>query len=272
MDMESDDLQYYYRCNSINLLRYLDKNSLSNIPDPKYDECILLNYWVYSKIVKIFHSDKSSIIDNPFAALLRIWNEIIDNQPDKPSYIKCRPDSGTIMKHDWRKRKELYDYYVNYDTLFNTAQGYPQKCQEYYEKIKKMQNIFDYFEEHCEKYSHLCPEIYKDCKSYNPKSILEKIKCHATIIGTSGSISEDNSLLQGRGSTEVHPERADDFKLHIIDAFTAQSDTHIDSGNSGIGTKVTHSILGAAPVLLTGTMLYRVCIYFVNIYHYSTNM
>ncbi|GAB69891.1 hypothetical protein PCYB_006400 [Plasmodium cynomolgi strain B] len=253
------------------ILRYLDKNSLSDIQDPKYDECTLLNYWVYSKLVNIFRSDNSSIIDNPFAALLRIWNEIIDKQPDKPFYKKCQPDSATIMKRDWRKIKELYDYYVNYDALFKTAKNFPDKCEEYYGKIKNMEEIFHYFENFCSNYPNACPKIYNECKPYNPESTLVQLPCHSRIIGKSGPILNDNSSHEVIGSIEMHPKSADDFVVDFKDVFTVESETQLYSENSGIGTKVTHSILGAAPVLLTGTMLYRYELVNIIIYMYYNN-
>ncbi|SCA59655.1 Plasmodium vivax Vir protein, putative [Plasmodium vivax] len=39
---------------------------------------------------------------------------------------------------------------------------------------------------------------------------------------------------------------------------TAESNTQLESENFEIGKKVSHTVLGAAPVLLTATMLYRV--------------
>ncbi|GAB69902.1 CYIR protein, partial [Plasmodium cynomolgi strain B] len=85
---------------------------------------------------------------------------------------------------------------------------------------------------------------------------------------TSGHTSGDDLSHGSPGRIEMLPATADELEDDDADIYNTQ----LDSGDSGIGKKVTHSILGAAPVLLTATALYRVYIYFVIIYHYSTNL
>ncbi|GAB69471.1 hypothetical protein PCYB_002200 [Plasmodium cynomolgi strain B] len=302
MDMESDDLQDYRRCNTINvvktqyktlnrkerqiiykvigemikickrILRYLDKNSLSDILNPKYDECILLNYWVYSRLFDIFRSNEGRVINSPFAALQRIWHEFIDTRLNRPLYKTCLPDSVTFMHRDWKYRKELYDYYVDYDYLLRMAKNYINKECTYLNKIKDMLSLYKSFEEVCKTRADICPKVFYKFNKNDIESAIKSLTCDDKIIGTSRTTSEEISSLQVTDSLEVHPLRAEDIEDDDIGDFTVEFDTHLDSENSGIGTKVTNSILGAAPVLLTGTVLYRVCIYFVNIYHYSTNL
>ncbi|SCA82163.1 VIR protein [Plasmodium vivax] len=59
---------------------------------------------------------------------------------------------------------------------------------------------------------------------------------------------DDNSDASG-GPKPTHPYSAD--------GPASESDIQLESGNSDIRKKVTHTVLGAAPVLLTVTMLYR---------------
>ncbi|GAB69816.1 CYIR protein [Plasmodium cynomolgi strain B] len=234
------------------ILRYLDKNSLSHNPDTEYDGCILLNYWVYSRLFDIFGSDAPGVIYSPFAALQRIWHDFIENRQNRSLHKKCLPHSATITKRDWKKRKHLYDYYVDYDYLLGMAQNFITNECTNYENFKKMFLLYKSFEEVCENGTDNCPKVFHKFKEKNIESAIKKLTCDAKIIGTSGPTSEEISSLQVKSSTDVHPETEEDLVLDLRDVFTIESDTHLDSENSGIGSKVTHSILGAAPVLLTG--------------------
>ncbi|GAB69834.1 hypothetical protein PCYB_005830, partial [Plasmodium cynomolgi strain B] len=247
MDMQSNDLQNYHTiCSNITLkkldkvpnkkangavilmtlickriLRYIHNHSLLHIPNSEYDGCILLNYWVYSILDRTFGSKNPNNVLPVFAILAQIWNYIVDKYRGNPQYIICEPDQNTIARRDWKQRKELYDNYG--------------KC------------ISD---------EYACPDVLK---KYEEKKIVSEIKqlpCYSTIKGTSGSTSGDDLSHETAGRIEMLPASAvdlEDIASYIADV----SDTQLDSGNSGIGTKVTHSIFGAAPVLLTGTMLYR---------------
>ncbi|GAB69712.1 CYIR protein [Plasmodium cynomolgi strain B] len=234
-------------------ITYLLQYALSKISNSNYDQCILLNYWIYTKLYNIFGSKNLPTILDVFAKYEQIWYEIVEKHLDKSQYKKCTPDHSTIGKRDWEKRKKLYDYYVDYDYLLSMAKIKNKIECTYYNKLNEMISLYESFKDVCEPKTDNCPDVFYKCRDKNIESAIKELTCDAEII-------------------EVHPQRADDVEGENIDDFTVEFDTHLDSENSGIGTKVTHSILGAAPVLLTGTVLYRVCTYFVKIYHYVTNL
>ncbi|KMZ89403.1 hypothetical protein PVBG_05914 [Plasmodium vivax Brazil I] len=271
-------LEYYEDCSSLvsissrsnkgslrilcaQLLKYLKTTYTTlKIKELTYDPCILLNYWVYNRLVNIFGSDVPSTIAPTFATLQQIWNSFVEKQSDKSFYNKCIPNDKIIMQSDWKKRKELYDYYVDYDTLYKTARDYSQKCEAYYFKIKEMISVYKYFEEKCSSDKYKCPDVFYKCREINLQSELEKLPCHETIKGRTVSTSEDRSFRHSPGSEGRTQDLA------------TEAGTQLENGDSGIGTKLTNSVLGAAPVLLTATALYRVCIYFINIYQCSMNL
>ncbi|GAB69746.1 hypothetical protein PCYB_004950 [Plasmodium cynomolgi strain B] len=201
-----------------------------------------------------------------------LWNDVVKEQRDKFHNNICKPDHTTIGRIDWRKRKELHDYYVDYGYLFDMAKINNDKCKEYYGKIKKIIEEYESFEKKCSTRTDECPEFIYELQKKIKQNKPENLPCHEEINSNSVPILEGNSSLQIKGHTEVHQKPEDDIELDIIDNLTFESDNQLGSGSSGIGTKVTHSILGGAPVLLTATMLYRVCRYFVNLYYYSTNV
>ncbi|GAB69901.1 hypothetical protein PCYB_006500 [Plasmodium cynomolgi strain B] len=285
INFEHNDLSIYNeRCDSIKLdtinlknhgdevkkyckkiLRHLEKNDrIWFISVPENDVCILLNYWVYSELANILGSDKSSTILPALGQYQRLWNDIVDKLSDNSLNNKCKPDFYIYKQEDWKERKELYEYYVDYTNLNTLALKDDDKCT-YYKKIKEKQELFDYFDSLCASDRGKCPQIYNDCRSYNPKYVLHKfLKCHAEM---EKQKAPAETLAHSAGTHETVVgisglQAAAEMSQH------AQS----TSESSDIRTKVTHSILGGAQALMAGTMLYRVCIYFVSIYHYSTNL
>lgn len=50
------------------------------------------------------------------------------------------------------------------------------------------------------------------------------------------------------------------------------SETKTTTETTHIGTKVGHSVLSFAHVLLNAIALYRLCSYYINVYQYSVNL
>ncbi|GAB69791.1 CYIR protein [Plasmodium cynomolgi strain B] len=239
-------------------LRFLDTCKTLSHLFTDFDVSLLLNYWIYDKLKQIYGDESTNEIDIAFAYLQWKWGYYDYKQQNNPYYIKCKPDPSKINHEDWKNRKKLYDYYVDYDYLLSMAKIKNKIECTYYNKLKDMISLYESFKEVCESETDNCPEVFFKCQEKNIESAIKSLTCDAKIMGTN--------------PIEVHSQRAEDIEDDNIDDFTVEFDTHLNSENSGIGTKVTHSILGVAPVLLTATVLYRVCIYFVNIYHYSANL
>ncbi|KMZ94978.1 hypothetical protein PVMG_05647 [Plasmodium vivax Mauritania I] len=280
LDSNSTDLtKYDQKCNNIQVnrndrekmipickkyLRFLDTSKSWDGIFWKFDVSLLLNYWLYDKITHIYGTTESHVIGIGFGALQGIWDTFDSSRRENSYYKKCKPDPDKVKHDDWVNRKKLYDYYVDFDTLYGNGSAYDEICRVYYQKIKEIIPVCKYFEGKCISKSYSCPDNYNKCKEKNLETALEELPCHKTIKDRIGSTSEDSSSYQPPGPAERPPGPAVGPE--------AVSNIQLEGGNSRIGTKVTHSVLGAAPVLLTATMLYRVCIYFINIYRYSKNL
>ncbi|SBT57107.1 PIR Superfamily Protein [Plasmodium ovale wallikeri] len=231
------------------VLKYLEKSPIWKKNDSVYDECWLLNYWIYDKLDNYFYHNKEDM-DLAFGTLQLIWFPLIENSNNRSFYKKCKPLFKEILDHhDWKQRKELYDYYVDYSTLYGTARSYLPKCEEYYKIIEAKKSLYEHFDNQCLSNDSNCPEIYEKCRDYNPEKVLSDLPCHDQIEAKKAPAAEASaralSLQQSQGhgygvQLGPHPPGT---------VFTEQ--------NSDIGKKVGHSVLGVAPVLLTATALYR---------------
>ncbi|KMZ88912.1 hypothetical protein PVBG_05841 [Plasmodium vivax Brazil I] len=235
-------------------LRFLDFSEVWGSISTKYDVSLLLNYWLSDKIAPIHGFTNIDKIRIDFAALQMVWYYFKENRIRKSYYDKFKPDTKIFDEEDWEKRKELYENYVNYDTLFKTAELFPEKCEEYYEKIKEMISVYKFFEDKCSSKAYKCPDVFDKCKDKNIESSLEDLSCHAIIKARSASILEGESTDQPRDVEQrpLGPADGPQLQLDQADSYTQEL-----TETSGFRKKVTHSVLGAAPVLLTATMLYR---------------
>ncbi|SBT53081.1 PIR Superfamily Protein [Plasmodium ovale wallikeri] len=266
MNIEYDDLSNYeQQCDTLILsekkknevkeickkyLRYLDKNKTAwNVVNPKYDVCILLNYWIYYKLAYHFGLNNTEDINKAFSSFQYLWSYSMSPLNIKLYSEKCKPNFELVKHNDWQKRKELYDYCVNYDSIKLTVEYYKLECQKYYKYIEEKSSVYDHFEGFCNSGGSDCPHFYENCKDYNPKIVLSKLACYDDMEAEkSRAIAEASRRDQG---TEFNSHRSDAVGL------AAGSEPEVTPQTSDIGTKVGHSVLGVAPVLLTATALYR---------------
>ncbi|SBT30943.1 PIR Superfamily Protein [Plasmodium ovale wallikeri] len=234
------------------ILRYLDKYAAFIDDKNEYDVCILLNYWIYDALTDIFGPENISKKFNlAFSDLQMMWNYPSIELKKTSYYNKCKPKFEIFNHEDWEKRRELYEYYVDYKTIFHTAKSYDNVCREYYEKIKQKKHLFEYFDGLCDSKPDQCPDFYENSKNYNPKSVLPTLSCPVPTVSTKNYLSAQADSEQGLVDG---PRPYDtDFSGHRAHS----SKAGMTQENSDIGTKVGKSVLGIAPVALTASALYR---------------
>ncbi|SBT73316.1 Plasmodium vivax Vir protein, putative, partial [Plasmodium ovale] len=229
------------------ILKYLEHSEQWVENKSVYDECILLNYWVYDTLDKYFNHNTDDT-KKAFGTLQLKWSYLIDDSSKTAFYKKCKPLFKEILDyHDWKQRKELYDYYVDFDTLFGTAKNIPAKCEEYYKIIEGKKSLYNHFENECLSNENNCPELYNRFPNYNPNKVLSSLPCHEKIEAQKTAAAEASHRAL---TSQQHHGKGIQPGSNIPGAGLTQE-------NSEIGTKVGHSVLGVAPVLLTATALYR---------------
>ncbi|KMZ94919.1 hypothetical protein PVMG_05530 [Plasmodium vivax Mauritania I] len=240
-------------------LRFLDTSEIWRRQFTRFDFSLLLSYWLFEKLIKIYHHRNSIQIALGFSDLQAVWADFFNYSRLEETHIKnCKPEHKLVDHEDWENRKKLYDYYVDYDYLFSMAQSYHDKC-DYYKKIKEMSPIYKSYEGKCPTEGHDCPKFFHKFHKEYHNHILENLPCRERIEQEIAVAA----AAQAKASSPHHPEGSelepgapkDDHGQRGGEISTP--DTEITHETTDIKTKVANSVLGAAPVLLTATMLYR---------------
>ncbi|KMZ83357.1 hypothetical protein PVBG_06351, partial [Plasmodium vivax Brazil I] len=158
------------------LLYYLKNKQISNKQNAQYDTCPLLNYWVYSKLNMILNSYNSTDISQRFAQIVRIWNDFILDVLKKTNNETCEPMSNIVAYEDWKKRKELYEYYVDYSHIYKSLSFIPDRCEEFHKYVESKKTLYEHFKKFC--YPHKkdgCPELYTKYEEYHPDKVLSTL-------------------------------------------------------------------------------------------------
>ncbi|SBT57523.1 PIR Superfamily Protein [Plasmodium ovale wallikeri] len=158
----------------------------------------------------------------------------------------CKPNYEMFKHKDWDKRKELYEYYIDYTTIKQQSDIFDKQCKNFYEYIERKKPLYKHFQDLCISDNSSCPTFYDECLSYNPDSVLRTIKCHDQIVSERTAAEED-----------ANPPDIPQFSPQERASGSDSSHTVSTPETSEIGKKVGHSVIGVAPVLLTATALYR---------------
>ncbi|SBT56898.1 PIR Superfamily Protein [Plasmodium ovale wallikeri] len=150
----TDSSRYSLHCNNIyvnnnkeevkkiceKFLRHLEKSVVWKVEKPKYDFCMLLNYWIYDKLTGIY-GDKNTSEDVNIAFA------------------------------------NLQKYFVDYDLLSMMGKNFDDKC-EYYKKIEAKKSLYKHFENECLSDASNCFKLYEKYIDYNPDKVLPTLQCH----------------------------------------------------------------------------------------------
>ncbi|KMZ83479.1 hypothetical protein PVMG_00014 [Plasmodium vivax Mauritania I] len=214
-----------------------------------YDVCLLLNYWVYSRLFSILPHKDENYINQVYGQLQPIWTGFLE---DKHYQNLCEPINEMVSHKDWRERKELYEYCVNYSAIKRIVDILEYRCDEFHVYVENKARLYEHFERLCPNPdTNKCPEFYKDCIKYNPKNVLPDLKCHTKIkqeraAAQSSALQLTNGLL----GSEPNSEEGDGRMM--------PSDPPNLSGKSQAVENVGNILLGVVATTMTSGALYRV--------------
>ncbi|SCA83586.1 VIR protein [Plasmodium vivax] len=244
-------------------VRYLKTTEILNLLNPYYDVCILLYYWIYDKLAQVFKAENTlDNVNKAFGNFQLIWSQLYPYSRNMNKNNKCYPDFTLVKHSDWKERKELYEYYVDYPTIKMISVIDKPNCNAYYEYLDGKAKLYEHFERKRSSEGYIFPQFYNNSNEYNPKELLHQLPCYHQISAKRKADSTDEPHLKessshlpggiepGHGDSKGGPGPAgSEFSIPV---------TQITSQSSDIQSKVANSVLGAAPVLFTATMLYRV--------------
>ncbi|GAB69851.1 CYIR protein [Plasmodium cynomolgi strain B] len=232
------------------LLYYLKTNEILYIPDAEYDMCPLLNYWVYSQLNKIY-SDDSKYIILTYSDIVLIWNSFIQDDLKHLENKICKPISN-IGIYDWEKRKELYEYYVDYYPIEQSLERHPQRHNEFCQYVESKKVLYEHFKQPCaSKNESRCPQFYAECKKYDPDEVLPTLKC------------KQYKINEGDVAAPTVPQRENtlpngETESREMSAGIGLAGIPNLSGKSHTITKVGDILLGVVATSMASGVLYKV--------------
>ncbi|SCA60347.1 VIR protein [Plasmodium vivax] len=165
------------------VLKYLETDKISINKNDDYDICMLLNFWVYSKLFDILQNKGEKNVHIAYGELQLLWDGIIDYKLKKHENQTCRPLPDLVLYNDWKERKELYEYCVDYPAISKSAVGYNERCREFYKYVESKKPLYKHFKEHCPSdEKKKCPEFYNQCLQYDPEKVLPDLECSDEIM------------------------------------------------------------------------------------------
>ncbi|SCO73374.1 VIR protein [Plasmodium vivax] len=221
--------------------------------DFAYNDCILLNYWAYTRLVHIYGSRNSSKIFPAWGKLVYVWNNIISDLPDKFSHNKCKPDDNIVNHVDWEKRKQLYDYCVNYETIKKALSFYDNMCKEYYTYVDSNAPLYTYFKTQCTTPNDKCPEFYNDCEKYDPREVLKNFKCHDVM----KKEKEEDAAAHALYVKEVAMRNQENHSEGASSEDYSSDPADIAQGKSQTATKLGDVLLGVVVTFMASGAIYR---------------
>ncbi|CAG9473033.1 unnamed protein product [Plasmodium vivax] len=260
LDLSDEDVRKYYeQCTSLKSIKEkialrrpcaLVLNYLANTykklenENSAYDECILLNYWIYGKIYEQYKVLNKSVIS--FGELQRLWNNVIEDPSKKSNNHKCKPDFHIVMKDDWTKGKKLYDYFVDYNTLKGIVPNYDTHCEEIYMYLKEKDKLYKEYKENCSTTQGInCPHFFSKHDYKDPSALLTQLKCYGEMQRKEALKKEERTAT---AETDPGPTEA---KANL-----PMGSQMADAGTNPV-TKSGNVLLGVVVTSMTSGALYK---------------
>ncbi|GAB69675.1 hypothetical protein PCYB_004240 [Plasmodium cynomolgi strain B] len=173
------------------LVKYLKTNYKNEIEEHLKDQhCNLLSLWIIEQLIEKFPGDYESDIDN---CLRLLYVYPYDN---------------------WKKSKDLYEYFVNYDKFNKLDDITDEQCKEYEDYFQNKSPLYDEFDTlYIKAFKDQNNVFYRKCKDYNPKNPIRKLKCEKKISEQekSNGVSPDTDIIVRTEFSGINPNSTKTF-------------------------------------------------------------
>ncbi|GAW84596.1 variable surface protein [Plasmodium gonderi] len=182
------------------ILKYLKSNSEHIDKQDTYNVCELLNYWLATRLSAIVGYMNHTYVINVFLEISYIWNDFIMNNFNNNHHKICNPKVDMISLSDWRKRKEVYDYFVDYAYLSGMSRILVNPS-DYCTHIRNKISIYNYFNDKCASdQTGFCDEFKTKYKACSPYDLLLRFKCSEEVEKNKSSGEIEERELHKRAS------------------------------------------------------------------------
>ncbi|SBS81991.1 PIR Superfamily Protein [Plasmodium ovale curtisi] len=146
-------------------------SELSESAINKQERCGYLHFWLYHTIESKFKNNGNiKYITEKIIRGGRNYNSIISN---KNCSIRF---SSNINLDEWIEGKLLHDYFKNFDFISKTYSSKSEKCQEYSNYIKRINELYIIHKRKNYMSKNFYRNLYSNDK-YNPSNLLYNFKC-----------------------------------------------------------------------------------------------
>ncbi|CAI7723921.1 PIR protein [Plasmodium vivax] len=198
---------------------------LSKLKDDKrIQNCHYFIHWLYDKIGKIYGKSKNAIQDE--TTVNKIFNVsymILQKLGINDCYYEVL-DLDLVQN---KERKYLHDYFENYKNIESKTCDNNNNCQQYCERIMKINELYKKYIEKCctyyskDDYSDDCKYYFKCNQNYNPYNLYKKLKCYEVI-------PSDNEKME-----EVKITLVKDYVQQLINDYRNKLKLMINGNTSG---------------------------------------
>ncbi|GAW84386.1 variable surface protein [Plasmodium gonderi] len=145
----------------------------------KYEFCNLLSYWLYGQLVNMCNENKCDpkII---YKKISRIFSTSFHYIQSVYNFYNCELDPYINSHDDWEKRKKLYDYCQDCETIKEMYQNNKEYCERYNIYLLDIIKLYDDFKTSCTYRSGTeCPVTYDKFYKCTPEKLLQYYSCQA---------------------------------------------------------------------------------------------
>ncbi|SCO71187.1 VIR protein [Plasmodium vivax] len=214
--IEKEDLTTFCKKFAKNLK---DLPTIESIRKNAHDRCLSVRYWFYYELKKILgtyddSTHREHIINSFINVESKIYDELVkDNTKDTcPIEIKTNLEKGN-------EEKILYDYFNNYNTIFNCNNS-PNKenCSKYCKYVNIIKEKYKEHQNKCCGHNYLSCGDYFNCNGkYNPLVLINKLKCSNGKEGKTLTEEQIRESQENYGNSDlIRSLRYNIFKCNMV--------------------------------------------------------
>ncbi|KNA01757.1 hypothetical protein PVNG_05609 [Plasmodium vivax North Korean] len=167
--------------------------------------CSYFNHWMYNEIWKLVRTESNYEIDKKAILKLAAIGYDINKELSGPfcSYKYYEDENFS----DWKKMKNLHDYFKNFDDIKKKIDSDGDKYKKY---LKYISEIYDNYKDECcdpalDKFE-FSPIYFKCGYDYHPEKLL-------SLLEPNNAISGDRALVKGLKELNTQEDVSDDITL-----------------------------------------------------------